>query len=84
MYRFGTCGPPETSVWSSVLKVDANETVRIGGPIANTTFYVLDAGQQPVPFGGGELYIGGEGVAQGYFNALNLPLKSSFVTHLAR
>ena len=62
-------GPTETTIWSSVYRVtSAMATAPIGKPMANTTFYVLDSAMQPVPIGvGGELYIGGEGVARGYF-----------------
>jgi amino acid adenylation domain-containing protein len=61
-------GPTETTVWSSVLELRPGEgPLPLGGPIANTSFYVLDANRQPVPIGvPGELYIGGEGVAVGY------------------
>jgi amino acid adenylation domain-containing protein len=61
-------GPTETTVWSSVLELarDQDRTA-IGGPIANTAFYVLDPHRRPVPIGvPGELYIGGEGLALGY------------------
>jgi amino acid adenylation domain-containing protein/FkbH-like protein len=63
-------GPTETTIWSSVYRVtgDVGSTAPIGHPIANTTFYVLDAKLQPMPVGiTGDLYIGGEGVARGYY-----------------
>lgn len=63
-------GPTETTIWSSALRVEATEAANmpIAGPIANTTFYVLDAQREPVPMGvAGELFIGGSGVARGYF-----------------
>ena len=61
-------GPTETTVWSSILELASEEgSVALGGPIANTRFYVLDANRRPVPIGvPGELYIGGDGLALGY------------------
>jgi amino acid adenylation domain-containing protein len=63
-------GPTETTIWSAAHRVKSGEDpILIGRPIGNTTMYILDVGQQPVPIGvPGELYIGGEGVALGYWN----------------
>jgi len=61
-------GPTETTIWSSVSKVAATGAITIGKPIANTTLYILDDNLEPVPEGiPGELCIGGEGLAVGYF-----------------
>jgi hypothetical protein len=62
-------GPTETTIWSATSRVaQSNGPVYVGPPIDNTQFYVLDAHRQLVPTGvAGELYIGGVGVAQGYF-----------------
>jgi acyl-coenzyme A synthetase/AMP-(fatty) acid ligase/acyl carrier protein len=61
-------GPTETTVWSSTYRVgQAQCTIPIGRPIANTQLYILDSRMQPVPVGvTGELFIGGDGVARGY------------------
>ncbi|WP_055551909.1 amino acid adenylation domain-containing protein [Streptomyces kanamyceticus] len=60
-------GPTETTIWSSVDRVAAGQPVTIGRPLANTRMYVLDERLRPVPPGApGELYIGGDGVADGY------------------
>jgi amino acid adenylation domain-containing protein len=63
-------GPTETTVWSTCFKIsDADSYIPIGRPIANTSLYVLDKQHSPVPIGvSGELYIGGDGVTQGYLN----------------
>ena len=63
-------GPTETTVWSATSPVEPGpDPVRVGPPIANTEFYVLDGRGRPVPIGvAGELHIGGEGLALGYWN----------------
>jgi amino acid adenylation domain-containing protein len=62
-------GPTETTIWSATSRVTQSDgPVYVGPPIDNTEFYVLDAYKQLVPTGvAGELYIGGAGVAKGYF-----------------
>ena len=47
-------------------RVEKDRPVLIGQPIANTTFYILDDGGQPVPVVFPGTYIGGEGLALGY------------------
>src|SRR6185369_13142582 len=61
-------GPTEASVWSSVYECAKQETVSIGRPIANARIYILDEDMRVVPVGvAGEIYIGGAGVARGYY-----------------
>ncbi|NIM15606.1 MAG: amino acid adenylation domain-containing protein, partial [Candidatus Aminicenantes bacterium] len=66
-------GPTETTVYATYYFVDVIDevcsTIPIGGPISNTTVYILDCHLHPVPVGAaGEVYIGGDGVARGYLN----------------
>ncbi len=63
-------GPTETTIWSSVSRVESGDgPVALGPPIANTQFYVLDSHQELAPRGvPGELLIGGDGVGLGYFD----------------
>jgi amino acid adenylation domain-containing protein len=62
-------GPTETTIWSSCTRVTAGpQPITVGGPIANTQFYILDRNDQPVPSGiPGQLHIGGDSVARGYY-----------------
>ena len=62
-------GPTETTIWSSIKKINTpDDASNIGKPIRNTTFYILDEYSELVPVGTpGNLYIGGDGLAKGYF-----------------
>lgn len=62
-------GPTETTIWSTIKAIRDNEPLTIGKPIANTQIYILDSHLACKPIGvPGELYIGGDGLAQGYLN----------------
>lgn len=63
-------GPTETTIWSTTCPVgEVGSFVSIGKPIANTQVFLLDSDRKPVAVGEtGELYIGGDGVARGYWN----------------
>lgn len=66
-------GPTEATTFTCVHRMTAGatieESVPIGRPIPNSRVYILDARGEPVPIGiPGELYIGGDGVANGYID----------------
>ena len=63
-------GPTETTVWSTCARIpDTSNGITIGKPIANTSVWILDAHKNLCPIGvPGELCIGGDGVALGYWN----------------
>ncbi len=66
---FNMYGPTETTVWSTIKDLSDSTHITIGKPIANTTCYILDHNKNLLPIGvSGELYIGGDGVAKGYWN----------------
>ncbi|WDD36480.1 amino acid adenylation domain-containing protein (plasmid) [Nostoc sp. UHCC 0926] len=74
---FNAYGPTEATVWSTVAEISTmSEKLPIGRPIANTQIYILDKHLQPLPIGiSGELYIAGEGLAQGYLNRPELTIE---------
>ncbi|VVP22676.1 Linear gramicidin synthase subunit B [Pseudomonas fluorescens] len=62
-------GPTETTIWSALhpLSVD-NSRPFLGKPIDNTALYILGSDLELNPLGApGELLIGGDGLARGYF-----------------
>jgi amino acid adenylation domain-containing protein len=70
-------GPTENTTFTCCHRITdlspAATSIPIGRPIANTTVYVLDRNHQPVPIGvPGELWTGGDGLAQGYLNQPDL------------
>jgi len=72
-------GPTETTVGCVVADIDRDIT--IGRPIPGTQVYILDGHANPVPPGvTGELYIGGAGVAKGYWNREDLT-RERFITN---
>lgn len=77
-------GPTETTIWSTVKEIKAEDkAITIGKPIGNTQIYILDnQGQLVAPGNVGEIVIGGDGVAKGYWNRPELTaekfIKNSF------
>ena len=66
-------GPTESTTFTCCYPIEdaknLGSSVPIGRPIANTEVYILNPQLQPMPIGAiGEIYIGGDGLASGYFN----------------
>jgi len=77
-------GPTETTVWSTCTRVERGASISIGEPIDNTDIYILDNNLKPVPQGvEGDLYIGGKGLALGYYNRPDLTEKA-FIANPAK
>ena len=67
-------GPTETTVWSAAHRIEPDAPrITIGHPIDNTQLHILSPEDQLVPQGViGELNIGGDGLARGYFQRPDL------------
>ncbi|MEX0323229.1 MAG: amino acid adenylation domain-containing protein [Puniceicoccaceae bacterium] len=70
-------GPTESTTFACTYEIesvpDNCQSIPIGRPIASTSAYILDERMQPVPAGtGGELYLGGDGLAVEYLNQPDL------------
>lgn len=76
---FNMYGPTETTVWSTIKDLTNASNITIGKPIANTTCYILDKDKHLLPpCIPGELYIGGDGVSNGYWKREELT-KEKFI-----
>lgn len=83
-------GPTETTVETTYAKIYSanfpNEIIKhrtppIGKPVTNNEAYIVDKHFQLLPIGiAGELLIGGEGLAKGYWNKDNLT-NEKFINH---
>jgi amino acid adenylation domain-containing protein len=70
---FDLYGPTECTTYATFALRRRNSNAIIGRPIANTQAYVLDDRLCPAPVGvPGELYVGGAGLARGYWQRPDL------------
>ena len=81
---FNEYGPTEACVVATTHRcLGGDERVLIGRPIDGTHLHVLDPKMQPVPVGvTGELYLGGAGLALGYWTAPALTTERFIVSPL--
>ena len=76
MKIFNEYGPTEATVGCIVSEVKDSSTVLIGKPIDNTEVYLLNEDQEVLPQGAvGEIYIGGECLANCYYNHPELTIR---------
>jgi amino acid adenylation domain-containing protein len=78
-------GPTETTIYSSGCEMHAGAaSITIGKPLANTQLYVLDDRDEIAPPGTvGRLFVGGDGLAKGYFERSDLTAQSFRTISLA-
>lgn len=70
---FNGYGPTETTIGCTFTKIDQDDDITIGTPMANTKIYILNKERESLPIGvPGELAILGNGVGRGYINRKEL------------
>jgi amino acid adenylation domain-containing protein len=80
-------GPTENTTFSTWYEVESiperATTIPIGQAIAHTHVYILDTHLKPVPAGAiGEIYLAGDGLAQGYLNRPELTAEKFIIGNL--
>lgn len=76
-------GPTENSVVSTIYRNMREDSIdKIGRPVANTSVYILDKDNNPLPVGvAGELCLSGDRLAKGYLNKAELT-KEKFMSNI--
>lgn len=73
---YNVYGPTETTISCNTKHIAENGEITVGKPLLNVTEKVMDLDGNPLPSGViGELYVGGLGVARGYWNREDLNKK---------
>ncbi|HYN22023.1 MAG TPA: amino acid adenylation domain-containing protein, partial [Thermoanaerobaculia bacterium] len=66
---FDLYGPSEDTTYSTFIRRRGSEPATVGRPLVGGQTYVLDRWEQPAPVGvAGEIWLGGAGLARGYFH----------------
>ena len=73
---FNCCGPTEVTIVNTMHLQQPGQDISIGKPVPNTSVYILDEEEQPVPFGtAGIMWAGGSCVSRGYINVPHESMK---------
>ena len=86
IHCYGLGGATEASIWSNWFEIpevipEHWNSIPYGKPLKNQRYYVLDSNLEICPdYASGMLYIAGDGLAQGYYNAPELTEKA-FILH---
>jgi amino acid adenylation domain-containing protein/thioester reductase-like protein len=77
---YNVYGPTETTISCNTTRINDSDNINVGKPLLNVCEEVMDLDGNPLPSGViGELYVGGMGVARGYWNREELNQKQ-FIT----
>lgn len=76
---FNMYGPTEAAVTSTMEEIIPGRSITIGKPLHNYRVYILDENQKPViPTACGEIFLAGEGIADGYIGKPELTEEAFF------